>query len=72
MLGHSLVHFEGQHMVSQDDRSLMFITCSIYVRVSPVSDLLTTLVCGGWDVYYHVAPCCSRNTLWETYGEPMG
>lgn len=52
----------------------MFVTCFIYIymRVSPVSDLLTTMVCGGWNVYYHVAPCCGRNTLWETYGEPMG
>lgn len=72
MLGHSPVHFKGQHMISQDDRSYMFVTCSIYVKVSPVADLLTTMVCGGWDVYYHVAPCCSRNTLWETHGEPMG
>jgi hypothetical protein len=40
-------------------------------KVSTVTDMLTTLVCGGWDVYHHVAPCCSRNTLWETHGEPV-
>jgi hypothetical protein len=46
--------------------------CSVYVILSPVSDLLTTVVCGGWDVYHHATPCCSRNTLWETHGEPLG